>query len=395
MNTDLIIIEPEFSEPHPELSIVIPAANEQKTIREFIDWCKKGIQEAQVSAEIIIVSSSSDNTGKIARECGARVIETPRRGLGRAYIDSLDFIKGKYVLLGDADCTYDFRELSLFLTKFRSGYDFIMGSRYKGSIEKGAMPFMHQYIGTPITTYILNKLFNTNFSDIHCGMRGITKKAFEKINLQSQSWEYASEMVIKARQHNLRIEEVPVKFYKDINGRQSHHKRSGFLSPYKAAFINIRAMLIYGSEYVLRKIGNVLTILGILPLLLLTFGPKRLGNYEFNITAQVIGAFLFLAGIQFILISQISRQIHDYSGSDIRKNSLLSNYNFAFLISLGIFTLGIILILPFFIAVIKQSYVIPEKEHLLNVGILGFTLIFLAIEYFTSLLVLLGVKHRI
>ncbi len=395
MNTDLIIIEPEFSEPHPELSIVIPAANEQKTIREFIDWCKKGIQEAQVSAEIIIVSSSSDNTGKIARECGARVIETPRRGLGRAYIDSLNFIKGKYVLLGDADCTYDFRELSLFLTKFRSGYDFIMGSRYKGSIEKGAMPFMHQYIGTPITTYILNKLFNTNFSDIHCGMRGITKKAFEKINLQSQSWEYASEMVIKARQHNLRIEEVPVKFYKDINGRQSHHKRSGFLSPYKAAFINIRAMLIYGSEYVLRKIGNVLSILGILPLLLLTFGPKRLGNYEFNITAQVIGAFLFLAGIQFILISQISRQIHDYSGSDIRKNSLLSNYNFAFLISLGIFTLGIILILPFFIAVIKQSYVIPEKEHLLNVGILGFTLIFLAIEYFTSLLVLLGVKHRI
>jgi glycosyltransferase involved in cell wall biosynthesis len=395
LNTDLIIIEPEFSEPHPELSIVIPAANEQKTIREFIDWCKKGIQEAQVSAEIIIVSSSSDNTGKIARECGARVIETPRRGLGRAYIDSLNFIKGKYVLLGDADCTYDFRELSLFLTKFRSGYDFIMGSRYKGSIEKGAMPFMHQYIGTPITTYILNKLFNTNFSDIHCGMRGITKKAFEKINLQSQSWEYASEMVIKARQHNLRIEEVPVKFYKDINGRQSHHKRSGFLSPYKAAFINIRAMLIYGSEYVLRKIGNVLSILGILPLLLLTFGPKRLGNYEFNITAQVIGAFLFLAGIQFILISQISRQIHDYSGSDIRKNSLLSNYNFAFLISLGIFTLGIILILPFFIAVIKQSYVIPEKEHLLNVGILGFTLIFLAIEYFTSLLVLLGVKHRI
>lgn len=395
MNTDLIIIEPEFSEPHPELSIVIPAANEQKTIREFIDWCKKGIQEAQVSAEIIIVSSSSDDTGKIARECGARVIETPRRGLGRAYIDSLNFIKGKYVLLGDADCTYDFRELSLFLTKFRSGYDFIMGSRYKGSIEKGAMPFMHQYIGTPITTYILNKLFNTNFSDIHCGMRGITKKAFEKINLQSQSWEYASEMVIKARQHNLRIEEVPVKFYKDINGRQSHHKRSGFLSPYKAAFINIRAMLIYGSEYVLRKIGNVLSILGLLPLLLLTFGPKRLGNYEFNITAQVIGAFLFLAGIQFILISQISRQIHDYSGSDIRKNSLLSNYNFAFLISLVIFTLGIILILPFFIAVIKQSYVIPEKEYLLNMGILGFTLIFLAIEYFTSFLVLLGVKHRI
>ena len=137
MSTELILLKPQNDVSNPELSIVIPAANEQKTIQEFIRWCQEGIKQADVSAEILIVSSSTDETEKIALECGARVLVSPRRGLGRAYIDSLKFIRGKYVLLGDADCTYDFREIDIFLTKFRSGYEFIMGSRYKGDIEKG------------------------------------------------------------------------------------------------------------------------------------------------------------------------------------------------------------------------------------------------------------------
>ena len=395
MSTELILLKPQNDVSNPELSIVIPAANEQKTIQEFIRWCQEGIKQADVSAEILIVSSSTDETEKIALECGARVLVSPRRGLGRAYIDSLKFIRGKYVLLGDADCTYDFREIDIFLTKFRSGYEFIMGSRYKGDIEKVAMPFMHQYVGTPVTTYLLNKIFDTKFSDIHCGMRGITKDALDKINLQSQSWEYASEMIIKSKQHKLKLEEVPVKFYKDKDGRLSHHKRSGFLSPYKAAFINIRAMLVYGSEYILKKLGYFLTFFSILPLVILTFGPIKLGNYEFNITAQIVASLLLLTGVQFVLISNISKQIHDYTKTNYTYYNLFYNYNYAFLISLIITILGIILISPFLISILLQTYVIPEQGYLLNLAIFGFTIIFLAIEYFTSILVILGIKHRI
>ena len=160
----------------PEFSIVIPALNEQLTIGDFIDWCKEGLAKAGVTGEILIVDSSTDKTSEIALSKGARVLKAPKRGLGRAYIDSLPYIRGKYLLLGDCDCTYDFRELEPFVKKFHEGAEFIMGSRFRGYIEPGAMPPLHRYLGTPVTTWILNVIFSSHFSDIHCGMRGITRK---------------------------------------------------------------------------------------------------------------------------------------------------------------------------------------------------------------------------
>ena len=139
------------------------------------------------------------------------MLKTPKRGLGRAYIDAIPFIRGRYVLMGDADCTYDFRELEPFVEKFREGYEFVMGSRWRGSIEPGSMPFLHQYLGTPVTTWILNRLYGSRFSDIHCGMRGITRDALERMDLHSQSWEYASEMILKSVHMELRTAEVPVR----------------------------------------------------------------------------------------------------------------------------------------------------------------------------------------
>jgi glycosyltransferase involved in cell wall biosynthesis len=119
----------------------------------------------------------------------------PRQGLGQAYIDAIPFIRGKWVLVGDADLTYDFRQLSPFVEELKAGKEFIMGKRFKGHIVKGDVPVLHQYFVTPLTTWILNLLYRTNFTDIHCGMRGITLKALQKIRLQSQGWEYASELV--------------------------------------------------------------------------------------------------------------------------------------------------------------------------------------------------------
>ena len=186
---------PPDDEPDPELSIVIPALNEERNISEFVSWCRQGLERANIRGEILIVDSSTDSTADLSLRGGARVLKTPKRGLGRAYIDAIPYIRGKYIIMGDADCTYDFREIEPFVDKFRQGFEYIMGSRFRGFIEPQSMPALHRYLGTPVTTWVLNVLYATRFSDIHCGMRGITRDALLRINLSSQSWEYASELV--------------------------------------------------------------------------------------------------------------------------------------------------------------------------------------------------------
>src|SRR3989441_4761872 len=190
IDKDVELFVPDEDVADPELSIVIPALNEELTVGRFVDWCREGLREANVRGEIIIVDSSSDRTAEIALARGARVLKTPKRGLGRAYIDALPFIRGEYVLMGDADCTYDFRDIESFVKCFRGGYEYVMGSRFRGYIEPGSMPPLHRYFGTPVTTWTLNLLYGSRFSDIHCGMRGITHEALRNMDLQSQFWEY-------------------------------------------------------------------------------------------------------------------------------------------------------------------------------------------------------------
>ena len=146
-------------------------------------WCHEGLQRAGARGEILIVDSSTDRTPELALAGGARVLRTPKRGLGRAYIDALPYIRGRYVIMGDADCTYDFRELDVFVQRLREGYEMAMGSRWLGSIEAGSMPALHQYFGTPVTTWILNRIYGSKFTDIHCGMRGISRDALDRMGL--------------------------------------------------------------------------------------------------------------------------------------------------------------------------------------------------------------------
>src|SRR3954466_4598386 len=143
--------------------------------------------------------------------------------------------------MGDADLTYDFRELAPFVEAFRKGAEFVMGSRFRGSIEKGAMPGLHRYFGTPLTTWILNRIYRSRYSDIHCGMRGLTRAALDRIDLKSQSWEKTSEMVLKAARVDPSIAEARVKFYKDRKGRVSYHRRMGWVSPWLAGQPNLIA----------------------------------------------------------------------------------------------------------------------------------------------------------
>jgi glycosyltransferase involved in cell wall biosynthesis len=302
----------------PIVSIVVPAMNEELTISDFVGWCRAGLERAEVAGEILIVDSSTDHTPQLAVEAGARVLCVPKRGLGRAYLDAVPFIRGRWVIMGDADCTYDFRELAPFIERFKLGYEFVMGSRWRGSIEKGSMPLLHRYVGTPFTTRVLNTLFRSHFSDIHCGMRGITRDALERMRLQSQSWEYASEMVLKSVHMKLRTTEVPVRFLKDRNGRVSHHKRLGWFSPVQAAWINLRAMFIYGADFFLLKPGMTLTILGLLIVVPLTFGPVALGPLTLSLYSMLFGVTLTVLGLQSFYLGCIVQVLHDYTGEATR-----------------------------------------------------------------------------
>ncbi len=294
----------------PEVSIVVPALNEEITIGEFVDWCKEGLLRAGVVGEILIIDSSSDRTPEIALAHGARVLRTPKRGLGRAYIDAMPFIRGDFIIMGDCDLTYDFRELKSFVDRYREGYEFVMGSRWLGSIEPGAMPALHQYFGTPVTTWIMNVIYRTHYTDIHCGMRGLTKAAFEKIDLRSQSWEYASEMVLKASRQRLRTIEVPVLFYKDREGRFSHHKRAGFWSPWQAGWINLKVMLVYTPDSFLLKPGFALFVIGTLLTCSLAFGPYSIGWIGFDLHWMLFGITLAVLGFGSVQIGLLARLNH-------------------------------------------------------------------------------------
>src|SRR5215468_636069 len=313
-DTDLQLFTPDNDVADPELSIVIPALNEEITIGRFVDWCLEGLGKAGIRGEIIIIDSSSDLTGEIALSRGARVLRAPKRGLGRAYIDALPLIRGKYVLMGDADCTYDFRELKSFMECFRSGYEYVMGSRFRGYIERGSMPPLHQYLGTPVTTWILNFLYGSRFSDIHCGMRGITRDALRKMDLQSQSWEYASEMVLKSVRMKLRTAEVPVRFLKDQKGRLSHHKRAGWFSPWHAAWINLKAMFVYGADFFLFRPGLLLLFTGLLLTLPLSRGPVTVGPITFSLHWMLLGLTLCVLGLHGFYVGALARVFFDYSG---------------------------------------------------------------------------------
>jgi glycosyltransferase involved in cell wall biosynthesis len=293
-----------------ELSLVVPALNEAITVGEFVDWCREGLAKAGVTGQILIVDSSTDATPEIVLAHGGEVLRVPKRGLGRAYIDAIPYIRGKWVVMGDADLTYDFRDLAPFVARFREGAEFVMGSRFRGSIEAGSMPALHRYFGTPLTTAILNLIYRSRYSDIHCGMRGLTREALLKIDLKSQSWEYASEMVLKAARHRLRFAEVPVKFYKDREGRLSHHRRMGWLSPWIAGWLNLKVMLVYSPDSFLLRPGAFMLGIGLLLSLSLAAGPLTLFGVGFNLYWMLLGVTCATLGYSCLQIGIIARIMH-------------------------------------------------------------------------------------
>jgi glycosyltransferase involved in cell wall biosynthesis len=400
MRSECELLVPSTDEPNPEISIVVPAMNESITIGAFVEWCKQGLLTTGVRGEILIVDSSSDDTPAIALSHGARVLRTPKRGLGRAYIDAIPFIRSRWVLMGDADCTYDFRQISGFVAKFRDGCEFIMGSRFKGYIEPGAMPLLHRYFGTPVTTQILNALYSTHFSDIHCGMRGITKDALVRIELESQSWEYASEMVLKSVCLGLKTAEVPIRFLKDPEGRLSHMKRGGWLEPWRAGWINLRAMLLYGADFFLIRPGLIALVLGLLLTLPTAFGPVTIGPVTLSLYWMLFGVTLTAIGLQSFCLGCIVQVLYQYSPAISARRLKLFSYDRAMILSGALLVIGVFFVVPLVTSYLTGGLRLPQlssaRSHM---AVLGLMLVICYFIFFSSTLVIhatdLRVKRRL
>jgi glycosyltransferase involved in cell wall biosynthesis len=377
--------EPVVDTARPQVSIVVPCLNEEQVIDEFVAWCHEGLRAAGVSGQVLIVDSSTDRSPQIAAARGAEVLRVPRRGLGRAYIDALPHIRGEYVLLGDCDLTYDFRELRPFLEKLAQGRDFVMGSRFKGHIERGAMPALHRYFGTPLTTFILNTIYGSHFSDIHCGMRGLTRSALERLQLQSQSWEYASEMVLKATRLGLRTAEVPVRFYKDRVGRVSHHKRAGWLSPWLAGWINLKVTFLYAADILLLKPGAVMLLLGLLLAASLVAGPYSLGGVGLNLHSMLLGVTLATLGYGAVQMGVLARSWYNFDPEWGRRWARAWSYDRGVLAAGAITAAGLVLDGAMFWHWLSGGLLLQEISH---AGVFGLLLLILGFQTFTFTLLL-------
>lgn len=271
----------------PSLSIVMPSMNEEETIRICIEKAQSVFKKYGIEGEIIVADNSSDRTPEIATSMGAKVIG-PIKGYGNAYLKGLAEAKGKYIAIADADNTYDLLELDKFLDPLMAGEaDFVIGSRLKGDIKKGAMPWLHQYIGNPLLTKLLNFLFKTKISDAHCGMRAFTKEALEKMDLKTHGMELASEMIIEAAKSGLRIKEVPINYY----SRKAPSKLRSFQDGWR----HVRFMMLYQPVPFLYLPGAFVFILGfiITASLLLTESAAYNRLHSF-----ILGSMLLIIGGQ-------------------------------------------------------------------------------------------------
>lgn len=272
-------------EKETEVSVILPCLNEEKTIAICLDKIREVFEKEKIEGEIVVVdNASTDRSAQIAKAKGARIVFEPQRGYGAAYLKGLKESRGKFIIIGDSDNTYDFYDIPRFLEALRHGCDFVIGSRFKGKIQKGAMSWSHRYIGNPILSGMCRLFFRTKLSDIHCGMRALTRQSYTKIKLRTRGMEFATEMIVAALQNDLKIREIPIDYY----GRMGKSK----LMPLADAWRHIRFMLLYCPVWLYFIPGIFGFLLGTSLLLLLLKGPFLfLGHYwdiHFMVFASVI-----------------------------------------------------------------------------------------------------------
>lgn len=287
------------------ISVVIPCLNEEKTISSCIQEAKEGIKNSSYDGEVIISDNGSeDNSVEISKSLGAKVVSTELRGYGSAIINGINNASGEYVIVGDADLTYDFLQIPKFVRELENTSDLVIGNRFKGGIEKGAMPFLNKYIGNPFLSMVARLFFGINIGDFHCGLRGIKNSVYKNLNLKSTGMEFASEMILKAALMNYKITEIPTILRKTPYDRVPH------LKPFRDGFRHL--YLIFSHTLVNKKntLINFLNFLfGTTYISLLIFSPINIGNVEFSTLSLLVANLLFLFSLISLTFKKLIRDL--------------------------------------------------------------------------------------
>ena len=261
----------------------MPCLNESETLETCIKKAKAYLNAHNIYGEVVIADNgSNDGSQEIAKEAGARVVNIPEKGYGSALRGGIAAAEGQYIIMGDADNSYNFTNLSPFVEKLRQGYDLVMGNRFKGGIKPGAMPPLHKYLGNPILTWIGKLFFSSSCSDFHCGLRGFRKDAIERLNLRTTGMEFASEMVVKASLYKLRIAEVPTTLSPDGRSRPPH------LRSWRDGWRHLRFLLLYSPRWLFLYPGLLLMLIGLISTFLFISGT-RIHTLLYSATAIIIG----------------------------------------------------------------------------------------------------------
>lgn len=292
-----------------ELTILMPCLNEAETLETCIHKAMTFLENSGVSGEILIADNgSTDGSQKIARDNGARVVDVEERGYGSALRGGTAAARGKYVIMGDADDSYDFLHLMPFLEKLREGYDLVMGNRFLGGVEKGAMPFLHRYLGNPVLSFLGRALYKNQVGDFHCGLRGYNRESIMKLNLRTTGMEYASEMVVMASLYQLKIAEVPTILKPDGRSHRPH------LRTFRDGWRHLKFLLMYCPRWLFLYPGLLMFAVGSLGMCVLAAGPVKLGPVTLDIHSMLfMGGFVVL-GIQIIMLKLMTDTYALHSG---------------------------------------------------------------------------------
>jgi glycosyltransferase involved in cell wall biosynthesis len=301
-----------------EVSVVIPCLNEANSLGYCVDKAVKAFQAAGLCGEVVVADNgSTDGSTQIAEEHGARVIRVEERGYGAALRAGIADARGPFIIMGDADDSYDFTEVPRFVEKLREGNDIVLGNRFRGEIKPGAMPPLHKYFGNPGLTALLNTLFHADIGDGYCGMRGFTRALYDRLDLRSSGMEFALEMVIKSAQIGARIAEIPIILWPDKRGRAPH------LRSFRDGWRSLRFMLLYAPNWLFLLPGATLMLAGLFLVLWLLPGPRQVSSHvTLDIHTMIFGVIFTLLGAQILSIGAFAKVFSYAERFDRRSVSL-------------------------------------------------------------------------
>ena len=292
-----------------ELTVLMPCLDEARTVGTCVGKAIEACRAAGVDAEVLVADNGSqDGSPELARAAGARVIHVAEKGYGAALRAGIEAARGRFIVMGDADDSYEFEDVPRFLARLRAGDELVMGSRFRGTIHPGAMPFLHRFLGNPVLTWILNLFFGAGITDAHCGMRGFSRAAVRSLSLRSAGMEFASEMVIRAAQEKLRIGEVPTSLKPDGRGRRSH------LRTWRDGWRHLRFMLLFSPLWLFSVPGLAATGLGLVLTVAVAVTRVELFGRVLHTHFALLGSALAILGLQVTLLGVFAKTVFVLDG---------------------------------------------------------------------------------